>query len=98
MAKVSLISEKAMNNLLKDLPPVQRAVESEADDYASVARSYLASYVREGQSSIEVDHSGVDSEVSLVDPEGGALAIEFGWTTPEGKFVPGHYIVSWGLI
>lgn len=69
---------------LARLPGVQAEVEALADAIAARATAILRANHKPGNDAkgssptISVDHSGVDSTVTLSDPDGGALAIEFG--------------------
>lgn len=98
MESIRLIGDKAINNILKDKDGVQDAVRDEAEQYAETARMYLARHRDRGDSHIETDHSGVDSEVALVDERGGALGIEFGRDYENGSYSHGIHAVTWGLI
>lgn len=63
---------------------VQDAVEALAERLAEKSRAILAAHHDEANAdkgtspSILTDHTGVDSLVILDDPDGGAMAIEFG--------------------
>ena len=60
------------------LPEVQAAVDDHAVEIAADAEAILAAHYHEGDANITVDKGKVDSYVILEDPDGGAMAIEFG--------------------
>ena len=95
--KVRLIGQKAMNYVVSGIDEVKDAVDSEAREIGRRAEARLASHRETGNARIEVDTSGKDALVSLVDRA--ALSIEFGHYVvnqygPTGKHVPGLYIVT----
>jgi hypothetical protein len=81
MARVDLISQDAMVEVVAKIDGVRDAVRGEAGEIFWRATANLAEHHREGRSSIEIDtpssydHWGVN--VYLVDPDN-ALAIEAG--------------------
>lgn len=67
---------------------VQRVVHAAANEIGARARGLLSAHRVTGNAEIKVDHSGVDSEVTLDDPA--SLSIEFGrgaYTRADGRRV-----------
>lgn len=65
-------------------------VHDSAGARAALARADLAGHRDTGDASIEVEYTPTDAVISLVDPDGGELAIEFGrsaYTTVDGRHV-----------
>jgi hypothetical protein len=92
--KIDLISQKAMNQVLKDLAPVSDAVTEATEEIAAKARRNLEAHRYEGESSIEVDFGEIDGFVSLVDPDN-AVSIEYGHKhNKTGEPVAGLYIIT----
>jgi hypothetical protein len=69
---------KNLDQILARTRPVRDVVRGTADDIAGRARAILAAHRESGDSTVTVEHDRVDSFVVLDDPNGGALAIEFG--------------------
>ena len=87
---VTLINERAMNRKLSRLPGVRAAVRSATDELGARATANL--HRDTGNARIEIERDGIDGVVSLVDPAGNALAIEFGaYNVRAQKYVDGQY-------
>jgi len=102
MARVDLISQRRINELISHLPGVVDAVYDEAVDLKRRAEFKLAEHRREGHTRIVLERSIPDAIVSLVDTdnnkgEPAAHAIEFGHHSKSGKWIPGLYVISGGL-
>lgn len=75
--------------IAKDVPGVAAYVHTVAQRGGAKARSILAAHRDTGASYIEVTRgTHPDSHISLVDPGGNALAIEFGRTGSMGTQPP----------
>lgn len=97
MARVTLISQKRMNQTISHLPGVIGAVRAEAVQIGARAEARLKAHFYEGEAEISVTHGAIDSFVNLDDPA--ALSIEFGHTLyvhgqKTGRQIPGLYIIS----
>jgi len=69
---------KRVNAVVSHLPGVRDSVYNEAQDIAGRARGLLAQHRVSGNSSVEIARQSPDAVVSLVDPGGNAMAIEYG--------------------
>lgn len=100
MAKVKLISDKAMNHIVSRLPVVNEAVRKETNEIAGRARRNLAGHRDTGNARIETSFTKTDGIVSLVDPaaesiEWGHWFTGFGWANPAfPRYVAGLYIIT----
>lgn len=80
-------------------PGVRRAVDDAAKRVGRRAEQNLASNRDTGNARIEVDTDGTDALVSLVDPNGNALAIEFGHhNNRSGRYVEGSYVLTTAVL
>ncbi len=77
------------------LPEVRDEVRKVAELGGTRASAILASHKHSGAMHIEVTHGiKTDSFVSLVDPDGGAVAAEFGHISENGRPVPGLEVLK----
>ena len=90
----------ATERYLASLPGVQAAVAATADKVAGEARARLAVHTKTGEHHIEVDHSGIDSEVMLVGEAaqslhyGHQLSGAYAGNNNRGKWVEGTFIMA----
>ena len=90
----------ATERYLAALPGVQAAVAANADKIAATARARLAAHTKTGAHHIEVDHSGIDSEVMLVGVAaqslhyGHQLSGSYAGDSNRGRWVQGTFIMS----
>lgn len=101
MAKVDLISQKAMVEVIAVQPGVRDAVLGEGGEIYWRATANLAGHRETGNAHIEIEvdktHKHWSVIVSLVDPEGNAKAIEFGHFVHNAqwpRFVAGLYVLT----
>lgn len=79
-----------VGDIFAHLPGVRRYVRKTTQDVAERARAILARRRDTGESRIEASFGTTDGFVTLHDPNGGALAIEYGHVDRRtGRFVPG---------
>jgi hypothetical protein len=93
MARVRLISQKAMNHTISHLGGVKLSIRGTAQKIGGKAETRLAAHRDEGHAEISITYGDTDSFVNLDDEA--ALSIEFGHTHNfTGKHVEGLYIVT----
>lgn len=91
-------NRRGLNRALARDATVQTKVRSKATRIANAATTLLAGYRDTGNARIEVEYDTPDALVSLVDPSGNALAIEFGHRDKRsGKYVEGLYVLTRAL-
>lgn len=84
MAYIYLIPDKQMNRTVCKLPGVSRTVKAKAYDIQNTASARLAPHRNTGNAYVDVhrergdQYGRIDWFVSLNDPGGNAMAIEFG--------------------
>ena len=96
MADITLYPDHVINRKLSRMPGVQAAVKAKATEIHATAAGRLAPHRKTGNAHTELSrHRGdqfgrIDWFVSLVDPGGNAMAIEFGHNN-SGRYahVPG---------
>jgi hypothetical protein len=101
MAKINLISQDAMVEVIAVQPGVRDAVLGEAGEIHWRASANLAAHRETGNAHIETSvdrtHKHWSAIVSLVDPNGNAKAIEFGHFLHNSlfpRYVAGLYVLS----
>ena len=103
MAKVNLYHEhddKWWNKTISGIPGVKASVQAEAAAIGARAEGLLAAHRREGGVQVDVEYGvgkrNTDALVHLTDtqPGGNVVAVEYGWTTQNGRMVPGLHILS----
>ena len=99
-SRVNMISNKSMVKVIAKLPGVRDAVREQAGEIYFKAEAGLAGHRQTGNAHIEIDTpSGYDHwgiNIYLVDPDGNALAIEFGHFVHNKnfpRFVAGLYVL-----
>lgn len=86
------------NETVAHLGGVILAVARTAQTGGLRARAKLVGHRKTGNARIEVEHGSVDSFVSLVDPGGNAVAIEFGRTGAMGRgSSQGIHVITGGI-
>lgn len=85
MAEV--LNHQEMNDYVAHLPEVVAAVDDLAEQVAAKARAELAKHRQTGRMRIEIERRGPDRIIWLVDPDGGAVAAEYGRITANGTVV-----------
>lgn len=79
-----------VGDIFAHLPGVRRYVRETTNSVAGRARAILTRSRDTGESRIEVSYGTTDGFVTLHDPHGGALAIEYGHVDRRtGRFIPG---------
>jgi hypothetical protein len=86
---IRFFSDRVVNRIVSRVPGVRDAVKDQADRIGTQAEAGLAAHRKTGDTTVGVDHSGVDSVVYLDDTRGqaAALSIEFGTGDSEGLYV-----------
>lgn len=94
-------SQRELNYILKNLGPVQDALDKEADEIAAKAEVNLAAHRYKGRARITKTRGKVDRYVNLEDRKGGpkdsvaAWAIEYGhYNHRTGKWTQGIYVLT----
>ncbi|CRK59073.1 hypothetical protein [Alloactinosynnema sp. L-07] len=83
------------DDFVAHLPEVRSEVRKVAEQGAARATAILAGHKHTGAMHIEVTHGiKTDSFVSLVDPDDGAVAAEFGHISESGRAVPGINVLK----
>lgn len=95
MEKVRLFANTNRNIAHTD--EVERALGDLAFQILEKARTRLSRHRKTGSARITQTKGTVDHFVNLVDEEGGAIAMEVGWHTKDGTFVPGLRILRGSL-
>lgn len=85
MAEV--LNHREMNDFVAHLPAVAAAVEQLAATVEAKAKAKLAEHRQTGRMRVEIERRSPDVLVWLVDPDGGAVAAEFGRLTDNGTVV-----------
>jgi hypothetical protein len=85
MAEV--LNHRELNDYVAHLPQVVAAVDQLAATVAAKAKAKLQEHRRTGRMRIETERRNPDRIVWLVDPDGGAVAAEFGHITDAGTVV-----------
>jgi hypothetical protein len=85
MAEV--LNHQEMDDFVAHLPEVAAAVDQLAARVAAKAKAKLQEHRRTGRMSIETERRNPDRIVWLVDPDGGAVAAEFGHIADNGTVV-----------
>lgn len=94
-----LLPEKKMNKTISHMPGVKGSVRSKAKQMEGMAKAVLTLHRYTGNAKIEISHGRTDSLISLVDPGGNAMSIEFGhkhWKT--GKYIEGIYALRGAML
>lgn len=88
--RLDLKLPKTLHRILAGHAGVREARRSLASEIGDTAEGILGAHRDTGRASISVEHSRLDSFVSLNDPGGNAMSIEFGHTDKRsGKRVDG---------
>lgn len=93
---VQIISEQYLEKTIARLKDVRAELKAERDSIYGRARANLAPHDNPGGCKVTKTSGAVDYFVNLDDGDGvpAAAAIEFGWTTKNGKPVEGLHILG----
>lgn len=95
MAKVHLIPQKSMNQVVSHVEGVKKAVKNEAEDVLDLAEALhnATTKEREFRTTFSVTTGDVDSFANMDHPH--VIPREFGWKDEErGIVVPGKYTMQ----
>lgn len=95
MAKVYLIPKKQFNTRVSRIDGVRDAVKSQAETVKRRAVANHAPFIDPNNNHVtrfSVTQGDVDSFANM--DHRAAMAYEFGWTTKNGKDVPGRYVLT----